>query len=175
MKKNIMNWKKKFLTQSLFFQPYVEEVDTAEQRLLNYTNDIISEDDDNEGNNLDNPVDRGIESVDVGDDIQVKASSQTTYKVRPPVRISKDQHTQSCGQLQKQRVFSYAALHDIKTTDEPAYWFVTGGACIGQTILFKCLFNGIVDYYNSLPGHNPDEICVLMVAPTGKAAFYLVE
>ena len=65
MKKNMMNWKKKFLTQSLFFQPYIEEVDTAEQRLLNYTNDIISEDDDNEGNNLDNPVDRGIESVDV--------------------------------------------------------------------------------------------------------------
>ena len=38
-------------------------------------------------------------------------------------------------------------------------------------MLFKCLFNRIVDYYNSLPSHNPDETCVLMVAPTGKAAF----
>ena len=40
-------------------------MDAAEQQLLNDANDIISEDDNNEGNNLDNPVDRGIESVDV--------------------------------------------------------------------------------------------------------------
>ena len=53
-----------------------------------------------------------MENTDVGDDIHVKASSQTTYKIRPPDRISKDQYTQSFRQLnEKQRAFFYTALH----------------------------------------------------------------
>ena len=73
----------------------------------------------------------------------------------------------------KNKEHSSTQLYIIKTSDKPIYWFLTGGAGVGKTTLFKFLFNGIVDYYNSLPGYNLDETCMLMVAPTREAAVLL--
>jgi len=71
----------------------------------------------------------------------------------------------------KQRQFFYHVLYSIKTKDEPLRLFLTGGAGVGKSTVTNALYEALIKYLNSQPGENPDEIKVLKVAPTGKAAF----
>ena len=40
-------------------------------------------------------------------------------------------------------------------------------------MLAKLLFHAIIKFFNTLPGHDPNEVAILMTAPTGKAAYLL--
>jgi len=71
----------------------------------------------------------------------------------------------------KQREFFYHVLHNIKTNDEQLTLFLTGGAGVGKSTVINALYEALIKHYNSMPGENPDDIKVLKVAPTGKAAF----
>ena len=62
----------------------------------------------------------------------------------------------------KQMEFFYHVLHSIKTSD---------GAGVGKSTVTYALYEALIRYLNSVPGENPDEVKVLKVAPTGKAAF----
>ena len=48
---------------------------------------------------------------------------------------------------------------------------LSGGAGVGKSTVTNALYETLVRYLNSVPGENPDEVKVLKVAPTGKAAF----
>ncbi|XP_068693105.1 uncharacterized protein [Montipora foliosa] len=71
----------------------------------------------------------------------------------------------------KQKEFFYHVLHSIKTKDDPLYLFLSGGAGLGKSTVTNALYEALVRYLNTMPGENPDEVKVLKVAPTGKAAF----
>ena len=49
--------------------------------------------------------------------------------------------------------------------------FLSGGAGVGKSTVTNALYEALMRYLNSVPGENPDEVKVLKVAPTGKAAF----
>ena len=71
----------------------------------------------------------------------------------------------------KQKEFFYHVLHSIKTKNDPLALFLSGGAGVGKSTVTNALYEALMRYLNSVPGENPDEVKVLKVAPTGKAAF----
>ena len=71
----------------------------------------------------------------------------------------------------KQKEFFYHILHLIKTTDGPFYCFLSGGAGVGKSHLTKALYQAALKYYNTRAGVDFTEIKVLLLAPTGKAAY----
>ena len=71
----------------------------------------------------------------------------------------------------EQKEFFYHVLHHIKTSDEPIYSFLSGGGGVGKSHITKALYQVAVKYFNSQAGVDFGEINVLLLAPTGKAAF----
>ena len=73
----------------------------------------------------------------------------------------------------EQKEFFYHVLYLIKTSDEPFYCFLSGGAGVGKSHVTKALYQAALKYYNSRAGGNFAQIRVLMLAPTGKAAYII--
>ena len=72
---------------------------------------------------------------------------------------------------EKQKKVFYHIIHCVKTTDDPFYIFVTGGAGVGKSLLMTCIYQALVRYLNLGPQNNPDDPNVFIGTPTGKAAF----
>ena len=62
-------------------------------------------------------------------------------------------------------------LHSIKTNDDPIRLFLSGGAGVGKSTVTNALYEALIRYLNSIKGENPDNVKVVKIAPTGKAAF----
>ncbi|PFX12182.1 ATP-dependent DNA helicase PIF1 [Stylophora pistillata] len=62
----------------------------------------------------------------------------------------------------EQKEFFYHVLHLIKTS---------GGTGVGKSHVTKALYQAALKYYNTRPGINFNETIVLMLPPTGKAAY----
>lgn len=71
----------------------------------------------------------------------------------------------------EQKEFFYHILHLIKTSDEPFYCFVSGGAGVGKSHLTKAMYQATLKYYNTRAGDDFHTVKVLLLAPTGKSAF----
>ena len=74
------------------------------------------------------------------------------------------------GMVQKlnreQKEFFYHVLHLIKTSDNPFYCFLSGGAGVG-----KCFYQAAPKCYNTIAGDDFHQVKILMLALTGKAAY----
>lgn len=70
----------------------------------------------------------------------------------------------------KQKAFFYHILHWFKSNDKPLYNFLSGGAGVGKSVVTKAIYQGLIRCLNVCPGSNPDEVKVILCAPTGKAA-----
>ncbi|CAD7078884.1 unnamed protein product [Hermetia illucens] len=53
----------------------------------------------------------------------------------------------------------------------PMRTFISGGAGVGKSVLTKAIYHKVSHAFNKEPGCNPDDIRILLCAPTGKAAF----
>ncbi len=53
----------------------------------------------------------------------------------------------------------------------PLRLFFSGDAGVGKTTVTNALYEALLRYLNTLPENNPDDVSVVKVAPTGKAAF----
>ena len=73
----------------------------------------------------------------------------------------------------KQREFFYHALHLIKTSDKPFYAFLSGGGGVGKSHLIKSIYQAALKYYNSRAGQDFRRVQILLLAPTGKAAYLI--
>ena len=73
----------------------------------------------------------------------------------------------------KQREFFYHALHLIKTSEKPFYAFLSGGGGVGKSRLIKSINQAALKYYNSRAGEDFRRVQILLLAPTGKAAFLI--
>ena len=70
-----------------------------------------------------------------------------------------------------QKEFFGHILHLIKTSDKPFYSFLSGGAGVGKSQVTKALYQAALKYYNTNAGEDFQEVRVLLLAPTGKAAY----
>lgn len=70
----------------------------------------------------------------------------------------------------QQREFFNHVLHWHKIRTDPIYVFLTGGASVGKSVVTRALFQALLKYYSHQVSQNPDNLHVLLCAPTGKAA-----
>ena len=71
----------------------------------------------------------------------------------------------------EQKEFFYHVLNSVKTDKLPLRLFLSGGAGVGKSTVTNALYEALIRYLNALPENDPDDISVVKVAPTGKAAF----
>lgn len=64
----------------------------------------------------------------------------------------------------EQKEFFYHVLYLIKTSDEPFYCFLSGGAGVGKSHVTKALYQAALKYYNSRAGGNFAQIRVLILS-----------
>ena len=74
--------------------------------------------------------------------------------------------------LQQREIFDHI-LKLAKTSKEQQFVFISGGAGVGKTRLTTTLYQALIRHYNTNLGDNPEQTCVLMMAPSGKAAFLI--
>jgi ATP-dependent DNA helicase PIF1 len=87
-------------------------------------------------------------------------------------RLPDNEYRQMVQSLnQKQREFFSHVYHWVKTKEEPLHVFLTGGAGCGKSVVINCLYQALHRYLCSQPGDIFDSCRVLLVAPTGKAAY----
>ncbi|KAJ8050134.1 ATP-dependent DNA helicase PIF1 [Holothuria leucospilota] len=111
------------------------------------------------------------EMYDIGQDIGIAVNSVNTEELLKP-RMPEDEYDSLINSLnKKQKQFFYHVLHWCKTKHEPLYLFLTGGAGVVKSIVLKGLYNALLRCYSSLPGNDPDDTHILLMAPTGKAAY----
>ena len=74
----------------------------------------------------------------------------------------------------EQREIFYYILNRVKNQSEEHFFlFLTGGAGVGKTATTRAVYQMLLRYLNKAPGFNPDDVKVLLAAPTGKAAFLI--
>lgn len=71
----------------------------------------------------------------------------------------------------KQKEFFNHILHQIKTIETPFYCFLSGGAGLGKSHVTKALYQAALNYYNTRAGDDFYQIKILLLVPTGKAAY----
>ena len=71
----------------------------------------------------------------------------------------------------EQKEFYYHILHPMKISNDPFYCFFSGGAGVGKSHVTKPLYQAALKYYNTKAGDGFHQVKVLMLAPTGKAAY----
>ena len=64
-------------------------------------------------------------------------------------------------------------MHCIKISDNPFYAFLSGDGGVGKSHLIKSIYQAAIKYYNTKAGEDFHQIKVLLLAPTGKAAYII--
>ena len=73
----------------------------------------------------------------------------------------------------EQQRFYLHAVHTLKTSEEPIYFFLTGEAGVGKTVVVRAIYQTMIRFYNRGPDNNPDDPKILLGAPTGVAAYLI--
>ncbi|KAJ8048677.1 ATP-dependent DNA helicase PIF1 [Holothuria leucospilota] len=71
----------------------------------------------------------------------------------------------------RQREFYTHVMQNITRDSEPLHVFLTGGAGVGKSMVIKTLYQALHRHLNSQEGEDPEDIRLLLCAPTGKAAY----
>jgi DNA replication protein DnaC len=75
--------------------------------------------------------------------------------------------------IQNKEELFYHALHVIKTSDKPFYAFLSGAGGVGKSHLIKSVYQAALKYYNKQAGEDFRRVHILLLAPTGKAAYII--
>ena len=111
------------------------------------------------------------ESYDLSDDIGIPSTASNSQQLILN-ELQDHEHRQMIQILNKeQKEFFYNVLHLIKTSDEPFHCFLSGGAGVGKSHVTKALYQAALKYYNTRAGDDFHQVEVLLLAPTGKAAY----
>ena len=118
--------------------------------------------------NPDRPTDHT--NYDLGDDLGV---ANTTVEITSHAkRMVEDEFHNLIRCLNvKQREFFQHVITWVKTKEEPLFAFPTGGAGVGKSVVVRAVFQGLHRHLCAEEGEDPDDIRVLLCAPTGKAAY----
>jgi len=134
-------------------------------------NDVLNEEDNNV---LDNNL-RLMESDDFFEpDIEesVVSKSPRFDQFLPPRLICQEEYLKIMRSLnEKQERFVLNVLHLYKTSPSPFYFFLSGGAGVGKSHAITAIVQSILRFSAGIPTSQPEEVAVIVCAPTGKAAF----
>ena len=64
-------------------------------------------------------------------------------------------------------------MHLIKTSDKPFYCFLSGGGGVGKSHLTRSVYQAALKFYNTRAGEDFHQVKILLLAPTGKAAYLI--
>ena len=113
------------------------------------------------------------ENYDLSGDLGIPSAASNTEQLI----LHEEQDDVYRGMVQKlngeQKEFFYHVLHLFKASDDPFYCFLSGGASagVGKSHLTKCLYQAALKYYNTRAGDDFHQVKILMLTPTGKAAY----
>ncbi|XP_070537053.1 uncharacterized protein [Ptychodera flava] len=117
------------------------------------------------------PCDESHSKYDIGQDIGISTNNPIIEDLQQPRMADNELYPLLQKLNKKQKEIFYHIVHWMKTRTEPLNIFVTGGAGVGKSLVLKSLYQVLLKYLSNLPGENPDNIHLLLVAPTGKAAY----
>ncbi|XP_070537517.1 uncharacterized protein [Ptychodera flava] len=117
------------------------------------------------------PCDESHSKYDIGQDIGISTNNPIIEDLQQPRMADNELYPLLQKLNKKQKQIFYHIVHWMKTRTEPLHIFVTGGAGVGKSLVLKSLYQVLLKYLSNLPGENPDNIHLLLVAPTGKAAY----
>ena len=113
------------------------------------------------------------EQYDMSEDIGIPSAAQNNE----PFILNEMQDDKYRTMVQslnkKQKDFFQHALHFIKTSDNPFYAFLSGGGGVGKSHLIQSIYQAAIKYYNTRAGEDFHQVKVMLLAPTGKAAFII--
>ena len=162
------------------YEPHADELDEAvhdierENGLQNAWDEIAPLTENQEAIDEDLQTDNSAaEPYDIGQDLGLPA--QVTPDNFQPITVMPDEvyRRQMRTLNKKQCEFVMDVLHHAKTSDEPICRFLSGGAGVGKTHVTTLLYQSLYRYLNKKPGIDPDKPCILLMAPTGKAAYLI--
>ncbi len=111
---------------------------------------------------------------DINEDIGLPHNAQVEFTEIVQNRCTELEYYDMIKSLNiKQREIFNHVLHCIRTNNQPLRLMLSGGAGTGKTMVTKCLNQALIKHLCCAEGENPDDICVTMCAPTGKASFLL--
>ena len=162
------------------YEPCGDEIDEAienmgrENDLQHVWDEVAPLTEDQEAIDDDLQMDNdAAEPYDIGQDLglpaQVMADNMQTISVMADEEYRRQMRTLN----RKQSEFVMDVLHHAKTSDEPICRFLSGGAGVGKTHVTTLLYQSLYIYLNKRPGIDPDKPCILLMAPTGKAAYLI--
>ena len=110
-------------------------------------------------------------NYDLSEDLGIPSSSVNYEQNISFDEMPDEDYRQTVRSLNiKQFKFFCHVLHLMKTSNEPFYCFLSGGAGVGKSHLIKALFQGTYKYLNTRAGDDFHEIEALLFGPTGKSA-----
>lgn len=74
---------------------------------------------------------------------------------------------------EEQLEFLYDTMYKLKTSSTPIYRFMSGGAGVGKSFLTKAIYQTMLKYLNKKAGEDFTTRNILLIAPTGKAAYHI--
>ncbi|XP_070531546.1 uncharacterized protein [Ptychodera flava] len=112
-------------------------------------------------------------NYDIGQDLGIAVNNPCIEDLQQPRMNKQDFHNLVRKLNEKQKEIFYHILNWVKTKDAQLCLFLTGGAGVGKSMVVKAIYQALLRYLGSLPGENPDLITMILMAPTGKAAYNL--
>lgn len=110
---------------------------------------------------------------DLGQDIRVSLNSHNT-ELWVPLCIPDAQYYPLVQSLNvKQKCIFHHVLHAFKMKEIPLHLFITGGAGVGKSQLLKAIHQSLLRIFSPGLQENPDDLKVLLTAPTGKAVYLI--
>ncbi|KAJ8048640.1 hypothetical protein HOLleu_01031 [Holothuria leucospilota] len=111
------------------------------------------------------------ETYDIGQDLGIAVNNANVQELLKPRMPDVEYHSLVNLLNSKQKQFFYHVVHWCKTKREPLHIFLTGGAGVGKSQVLKALYNALLRFYSTVPGNDPDDTHIILMAPTGKAAY----
>ena len=162
------------------YEPHADELDEAVENLGRQNDpqhawdELAPLTEDQEAIDEDLQVDNdAAEPYDIGQDLGLPAQIVADNVQSIAVMTDEEYRKQMRTLNRKQSEFVMDVLHHAKTSDEPIYRFLSGGAGVGKTHVTTLLYQSLYRYLNKRPGIDPDKPCILLMAPTGKAAYLI--
>ncbi|XP_078345269.1 uncharacterized protein LOC144630776 [Oculina patagonica] len=113
-----------------------------------------------------------VRNYDLSEDLGIPSNTESCERNISFDELPDEEYREAVRSLNvDQMKFFYHVLHLVKTTNEPFYLFLSGGAGVGKSHLTKVLFQAVYKYLNTRAGEDFHQIKAILVAPTGKAAY----
>ena len=168
--------------ERLIYEPFRDAVDSAEQIVENIENEFdeawenlapntehMESTDIPQGSSNENEQ----EHYDIGMDLGLNVTRQEE-EMNLVYEIPDNEYREHMRSLTKEQIaFVYDVINQLKTGSEPIYRFLSGGAGVGKSHVTKAIHQMAVKYYNKQAGEDFGQVKVLVLAPTGKAAYHV--